>query len=141
MKMRSCTVTTFAADAFLEGELHLKGNLVHHGRFKGRGSVEGILTIGPRGVWEGEAEAPIVFVDGLVVGSVVASCQVVVGSRGRIQGWVRAARLKIHDGGRVDGELFVGKAHVHTLNPRQAVAGQQGETAPRRSWGLASKLA
>ncbi len=126
MRMRSSTVTTLAADAYIQGDLRIPGNLVLHGRIEGHGAVGGILTVGPRGVWDGDVEATFLYVDGLVTGSVVASAQIVVGRRGRIQGWVRTPQLKILEGGRVDGELFVGKAQVHHLSR----AGRRVRPAP-----------
>jgi len=119
MSMRSSTVTTLAADSEIRGDLKINGRLVVHGRVQGRGTVGGILTIGARGVWDGDVEAPFVYVDGIVTGSVVAAQQIVVGPRGWIQGWVRTARLRLQEGGRIDGEVLVGKAQVHAMSPER----------------------
>ncbi len=128
MNMRSSTVTTLAADSEIRGDLKIGGHLVVHGRVEGRGTVGSILTIGARGVWDGDVEAPFVYVDGVVTGSVVAAQQIVVGPRGWIQGWVRTARLKVQEGGRIDGEVLVGKAQVHAMAPERRR--REGETAP-----------
>jgi len=105
MSMRSSTVTTLAADSEIRGDLKINGRLVVHGRVQGRGTVGGILTIGARGVWDGDVEAPFVYVDGIVTGSVVAA--------------QRTARLRLQEGGRIDGEVLVGKAQVHAMSPER----------------------
>ncbi len=134
MNMRSSTVTTLAADSEIRGDLKIGGHLVVYGRVEGCGTVGSILTIGARGVWDGDVEAPFVYVDGVVTGSVVASQQIVVGPRGWIQGWVRAARLKVQEGGRVDGEVLVGKAQVHAMPPdRHWRDGTTTQATPRVS--------
>ena len=133
MNMRSSTVTTLAADSEIRGNLKIGGHLVVHGRVEGCGTVGSILTIGARGVWDGDVEAPFVYVDGVVTGSVVAAQQIVVGPRGWIQGWVRTARLKVQEGGRIDGEVLVGKAQVHAMSTERRQRGGAVAQPPRRT--------
>ncbi|TPV92660.1 MAG: polymer-forming cytoskeletal protein [Myxococcales bacterium FL481] len=78
-------------------------DLVVDGRVEGRIDLRGSLTVEREGVVEADIDAETVTVRGEVAGDVVASGAVHVLAGARVRGQVRAPRVSLADGARVDG--------------------------------------
>lgn len=89
--------------------MHVRGNvsgaedLVVEGRIDGRVQLAGRLTVQAGAKIEADVEADTVTVAGEITGDVRASVGVHVLAGGTIRGNVRAPRVSLVDGARVDG--------------------------------------
>ncbi len=102
--------TLLHAGTGFEGVVLLPRSARLEGRVRGR-------VLGERGVWigadariEGDVDGLWVVVEGVVEGSVRAGEQITLTSTARVTGGIRAPRLSLADGARVDGTCRSGDA-------------------------------
>lgn len=91
------------------------GDCVTDGTLKVEGRVEGTIraakavVVGEGGVVSGDIQTQDAVVAGTVEGSITAESRVELQSTCRIDGDIRSRRVKLEEGGRVDGRLEMGK--------------------------------
>jgi cytoskeletal protein CcmA (bactofilin family) len=64
-----------------------------------------VLTIGPEGRMMAEIQAGVVVVGGAVTGNVGATERVVLDAGGTVEGNIRAPRVEMREGARLDGRI------------------------------------
>lgn len=90
----------------IKGEITGREDLFVDGEIEGRIQVtEGIVTIGPNGRVQGNAEAREVAVRGFIDGDIAGSDCVHIWHTGKTNGDIRAKRIAIEDGAVVRGKL------------------------------------
>lgn len=93
------------ADAVFEGLLAFPRDARVEGTLRGEVRGAGQLEIGTGGRVEGTVEAEVVTVAGVLVGEVSARSALEVLGGGRVEAVVTTRRLRVADGGRVDGRV------------------------------------
>jgi cytoskeletal protein CcmA (bactofilin family) len=90
----------------LTGTCSFKGSVVFSGRAKGDIEATATLTVGRPGRLEARLRAPIVIIEGEVVGSVIASERIEIREHARVYGDLQTAVLVI-----AEGAIFEGQTH------------------------------
>jgi len=98
------------------------------------GRVEGLIkaaksvVVGKEGVVKGDIETQDLIVAGRVSGTITAQSRVELQSTCHVEGDIRSRRIKLDEGGRVDGRLHMG-ADVSRTGSQQAAL-QRARAAP-----------
>jgi len=98
------------------------------------GRVEGLIkaaksvVVGKEGVVKGDIETQDLIVAGRVSGTITAQSRVELQSSCHVEGDIRSRRIKLDEGGRVDGRLHMG-ADVSRTESQQAAL-QRARAAP-----------
>lgn len=111
--------------------MKVTGDCVTDGTLRVEGRVEGTIqaakavVVGEGGVVAGDIKTQDAVVAGTVQGSIAAESRVELQSTCRIEGDIRSRRVKLEEGGQVDGRLEMGRAgsSVGAGSPQASTAG------------------
>ncbi|UCG78930.1 MAG: polymer-forming cytoskeletal protein [Nitrospirota bacterium] len=92
----------------LDGELAGDEHCSIAGKFTGRCRLSGVLRIETTGNWEGDIEAEVVIIRGMVKGNIRGRSKIEIGRKGSVAGNLSAPTIAIAEGGTVDGEIDMG---------------------------------
>lgn len=118
--------------------MKIVGDCESDGTIRVEGSVEGSVkaaksvVIGTEGIVIGDIVTQDAIVAGRVQGSVTAESRVELQSTCRIQGDIRSRRVKLDEGGQVDGQLHMG-AQVQQRVDERASTGEKSVRAAAAS--------
>lgn len=103
--------TLVGRDTEINGNLIFRGALHVEGRVKGditaaSEDAEALLTIGERGVIEGEIRVPKIILDGTVVGNIYSVQMVELETHAKVIGNLHYHRLEMALGAEVNGQLI-----------------------------------
>jgi len=94
----------------IKGDLTGEEDLVVEGKVEGKIDLpQNELTIGANGNAQAELHAKTILVVGRVTGNISASERVEIQSSGVVEGDVRAPRLVVQEGARVNGSIHMGE--------------------------------
>lgn len=99
-------------DVQFAGGLYLEGQLI--GRALAEPGAEATITVAPRGRVEGELHAPVIVINGHVVGDVHAAERLELGPEARVEGNLHYSVVEMSAGATVTGRL------VHVAVRREA---------------------
>ncbi len=91
--------------ASFQGKMCFSGVVRVDGHLQGEIRSDGTLVVGETGVVEATLQVGSLIVHGVVVGEVKAEDLVEVGARGKLDGSVEAARLKVDEGARISAKI------------------------------------
>jgi cytoskeletal protein CcmA (bactofilin family) len=94
--------------ATYEGDLSFEGRVRVDGLFRGRIFTEEILEVGEEGRIEGEVDAQILVVAGMVDGTIRVRGLLRVESTGRLHGEVHTEKLVVREGAQVNAQVRCG---------------------------------
>lgn len=101
--------TMIGPNTVIHGDLHFSGGLYIEGRILGklvaREGEKAVLTLAEQGSIEGEVHAPVVVINGELLGDVHASDRVELASKARVQGNVHYRVVEMSAGAMVTGRL------------------------------------
>ena len=100
--------TRIAPRTLIDGAVVAREDLIVAGHLRGRLESEHAVLVEPRGVLQARCRVRDLRVQGIVLGDVVASGDVIVEATGQVQGSIRALRLTLVAGGRIAGEVITG---------------------------------
>lgn len=118
--------------------MKIVGDCESDGTIRVEGSVEGSVkaaksvVIGTEGIVIGDIVTQDAIVAGRVQGSVTAESRVELQSTCRIQGDIRSRRVKLDEGGQVDGQMHMG-AQVQQRVDERASTGEKSVRAAAAS--------
>ena len=95
--------TIIGAGAVIEGIVRISGRVQVDGRIEGTLEVDGDVSVGPKGVVNGELMGTTLVIGGTATGSVIARNHLHVVSTGVVQGDVRYDTLQVDRGGLIGG--------------------------------------
>jgi len=101
--------TFLDAGTSFEGKISFTGAVRIDGHFKGTASAEGLLVIGETGTIDAKLNVRELVILGSVVGEVTAKERVEIGPHGRVDGVVRAPRVRIDEGAQISARLEMGE--------------------------------
>lgn len=114
--------TLIGPQVTLHGDLYFSGGLYVEGRILGKVlAVQGeraTVTLAEQGSIEGEVHAPVVVINGQLVGDVHAGERVELAARARVQGNIHYQVVEMSAGAQLTGRL------VHAGLPEQAIAAE-----------------
>lgn len=106
----------------VNGDCHTEGTLRIEGHIKGTVRAGKAVVISKEGTVEGDVVTQDAIIGGKVTGSVVADSRLELQATCSIDGEIRARRIKLDEGGRINGNVRVGEVS-ETMTP---AAGTQG---------------
>lgn len=109
-------------DCISDGTIRIEGNV--EGSVKAAKSV----VVGKDGVVVGDVATQDAIIAGRVNGSVVAESRVELQATCRIEGDIRSRRVKLDEGGQVDGHLHMG-AGIQQRGTASAESGENSRSA------------
>ncbi|MBA3487443.1 MAG: polymer-forming cytoskeletal protein [Lysobacter sp.] len=125
--------TLIGQQVVIRGDLYFTGGLLIEGRVIGKIVAEdgqkALLTLAQNGSIEGEVRAPVVIINGRLVGDVYASERVELESQARVEGNVHYKVVQMAAGSTLTGRLI----HVDPL--REDAPQQATEHEPRLAYG------
>ena len=100
-------------DVVFTGGLYVEGAI--HGKVCAEDGAKAVLTIADNGCVEGEVRAPVVIVNGRMLGDVHASERVELAPKARVQGNVHYAVVEMSAGAQLTGRLVHAQAQTRAL--------------------------
>jgi len=117
--------------------MKITGDCESDGTIRVEGSIEGSVkaaksvVVGKDGLVVGDVTTQDAIIAGRVNGSVTAESRVELQASCRIQGDILSRRVKLEEGGQVDGALHMGASVQQKAEPRQKAAGAAGDATAR----------
>lgn len=105
------------------GDVRSDGTIRVEGHVEGSVKAAKSVVIGRDGVVDGDVETQDVVVAGKVAGTITAESRVELQESCRVEGDIRSRRIKLDEGGRVEGRLHMGS---------EALAGKTATREPPR---------
>lgn len=90
------------------GDIKCDGTVRVEGRVEGAIRAKKSVVVGKEGTVEGDIETQDVVVAGTVTGTVSGASRVELQESCRVEGDIRSRRIKLDEGGRVEGRLHMG---------------------------------
>ena len=114
------------------GDIKCDGTVRVEGRVEGAIRASKAVVIGKGGRVDGDIETQDVVVAGSITGTVVAASRVELQDSCRVEGDIRSRRIKLDEGGRVEGRLHMGAeaAAKGTPEARRGTLGGDRKTSP-----------
>lgn len=95
--------TKVVGDVHFTGELHVEGKVT--GNILAQDAKDAKIVIADTGLVEGEIRAPVVIVNGKVVGNIYSSKHLELAAKGAVTGTVNYHSIEIVKGAQVNGNL------------------------------------
>lgn len=93
----------------VEGDCATEGTLRVEGRVEGSVQADKAVVIGTDGVVVGDIRTQDAVVAGRIEGSIVAESRLELQAGSRVEGDIRSRRVKLEEGGVVDGKIEMGR--------------------------------
>lgn len=106
------------------GDCSSDGTIRVEGRVDGSVSAAKSVVVGKDGMVKGDISTQDAIIAGKVSGSVSAESRIELQATCRVQGDIRSRRVKLDEGGQVDGQLHMGAAGS-SASPKSALQGQK----------------
>lgn len=111
------------------GDCSSDGTIRVEGRVEGSVKAGKSVVVGKDGIVKGDISTQDAIVAGTVDGSVTAESRIELQSSCRVQGDIRSRRVKLEEGGQVDGQLHMGSAAMKpSADRRQSGSSANGST-------------
>ena len=118
--------TMIGPQVVIHGDLHFSGGLYIEGRIVGKLVAQdgqpASLTLAENGSIEGEVRAPVVVINGQLVGDVYASERVELAAKARVQGNVHYRVVEMTAGSQLTGRLIHAEAQAEAAAAAAAEA-------------------
>ena len=111
--------TIITAGTLITGEIHGQGDLNLEGQLTGNIEIEGLLFVGEKGSFNGEATAENMIIEGRIEGQIKANTKIEIRGSGHIQGNIICQQIVIAEGAFLDGKVKTKKGKL--LNPEYFV--------------------
>ncbi len=107
------------ASTVISGEIKGQGDLSVDGQLTGNIDIKGLLFIGRKGNFNGEATAENIIIEGRIEGQIKANVKIEIRSSGHILGNIICQQIVIAEGAFLDGKIKTKKGK--SLNPEYFV--------------------
>ena len=97
--------TILGREVVYVGVIEGRDNYVVHGRVEGNCDLDGVLLIGPDGLWIGNITADTVIIKGRVEGSILAHFKIEVRPSARIKGDLSSPLIAVAEGAVLQGRI------------------------------------
>lgn len=107
------------------GDCTSDGTIRVEGRVEGSVSAAKSVVVGKDGMVKGDISTQDAIIAGRVNGSVSAESRIELQASCRVQGDIRSRRVKLEEGGQVDGQL-----HMASMGPQKGTESAQRDLQP-----------
>ncbi len=107
------------------GDCTSDGTIRVEGRVEGSVSAAKSVVVGKDGMVKGDISTQDAIIAGRVNGSVSAESRIELQASCRVQGDIRSRRVKLEEGGQVDGQL-----HMGSMGPQKGAQSAQRDLQP-----------
>jgi cytoskeletal protein CcmA (bactofilin family) len=111
--------TVITPGTVISGEIRGQGDLLLEGQLTGNIDIDGLLFIGKKGSFKGEAQIANMIIEGRVEGQIRATDKIEIRSSGHILGNIVCQKIAIAEGAFFDGKIKTSKGK--TLAPEYFV--------------------
>jgi cytoskeletal protein CcmA (bactofilin family) len=101
-------------DTAITGEIHGQGDLLLEGQLTGNIDIDGLLFIGKKGSFKGEAQVANMVIEGRAEGQLRVSTKIEIRSSGYILGNIVCQKIAIAEGAFFDGKIKTNKGKALT---------------------------
>lgn len=129
------SIVTLGPRDTLSGSLSIDGDVHIEGSVDGEINASGDVDIEPSATVRAHIDGRNVTVRGNVTGDVVARGRLSVGGSGTVLGDVHASRLRVDDGGTVNGNITMGQPDEHSSSHSDRSVEAVGESAEPQPMG------
>ena len=123
-------VSIIAPGMKVVGDCSSDGIVRIEGRVDGRIKAAKSVVVGKEGVVIGDIETQDLIVAGRVSGTITAQSRVELQASCHVEGDIRSRRIKLDEGGRVDGRLHMGADVSRTESQQAALQRARGAPPP-----------
>lgn len=102
----------------VDGDCITEGTLRIEGHIKGTVRAGKAVVVSKDGVVEGDVLTQDAIIGGKVAGSVTADSRLELQATCQIQGEIRARRIKLDEGGQINGNVRTGEVERQSVGPR-----------------------
>lgn len=81
------------------------------GKIDGKISSSGILIVGEKAILNAELSGNLLVVQGKVCGNITAQEAVIIQATAQVYGDIKAPKIEIEDGAKIDGNILMSKYH------------------------------
>jgi cytoskeletal protein CcmA (bactofilin family) len=120
--------TLIPIETIFTGDIETSSSVRVDGRVKGNVKAKGNVTLGPKGLIEGDVFGMSFDVAGTITGNIVAGGDVSILENSHVLGDISATALHIEQGASYNGKCIVGSVESAKLKPAPPVA----ETPPKK---------
>jgi cytoskeletal protein CcmA (bactofilin family) len=106
--------TIITSATIITGEIQGQGDLYLEGQLSGKIQIKGLLFIGEKGSFKGEATAENIIIEGQIEGQINAAAKIEIRSSGLIQGTIVCQQVVIAEGAFLDGKIKTRKGNFLT---------------------------
>lgn len=117
------------------GDIKCDGTVRVEGRVEGAIRATKSVVVGTDGTVEGDIETQDVVVAGTVTGTVSGASRVELQDTCRVEGDIRSRRIKLDEGGRVEGRLHMGSEATDSKSGKLPGRESSSPTGPKREGG------
>lgn len=98
----------------ITGEIQGQGDLNLEGRLTGNIEIKGLLFVGKKGNFNGEATAENMIIEGCIEGQIKANTKIEIRSSGHIKGNIICQQIVIAEGAFLDGKIKTENGNILT---------------------------
>jgi len=102
-----------SAECYFQGTLSVQGSLRVEGTLEGNVDNARHVVVGNEGKIKGDVSAQVIMCGGVIDGNICADMLEVLGSAS-IKGNIRAKKMVVEEGGRIDGQCVIGEPETKT---------------------------
>lgn len=114
------------------GDVSSDGTIRVEGRVDGSITAAKSVVVGKDGTVKGDISTQDAIIAGKVNGSVAAESRIELQATCRVQGDIRSRRVKLDEGGQVDGQLHMGAAKATPAAASSQPVGEKPETVQKQ---------
>jgi cytoskeletal protein CcmA (bactofilin family) len=107
-------ISIITAATLITGEINGKGDLNLEGQLTGNIDIAGLLFVGKKGNFNGDASAENMIIEGRIEGQIKANVKIEIRSSGYIQGNIICQQIVIAEGAFLDGKVKTRKGKLLT---------------------------
>lgn len=122
------------------GDCTSDGTIRVEGRVDGSVAASKSVVVGKDGMVKGDISTQDAIIAGKVSGSVSAESRIELQATCRVQGDIRSRRVKLDEGGQVDGQLHMGAAGSSSSSKAAPAAPQSRGEKPAEAPSSATKV-
>ena len=122
------------------GDCSSDGTIRVEGRVEGSVAASKSVVVGKDGMVKGDISTQDAIIAGKVSGSVSAESRIELQATCRVQGDIRSRRVKLDEGGQVDGQLHMGTSGSSTSSKSAPTTLQTGGEKPTETPSSATRV-
>lgn len=116
-ELRPAERSFFSPGTRIDAAIEVEGEIKLQGQISGKVAATGLLTVGEQADVKANLSAPMIVVQGVVRGEIHARERLELHRTARVQGLIRAPRVRIDEGALFEGECKMAPAEPARTEP------------------------